>query len=187
MEKYLRSFNLLTEQEIALALKAGKCHSLKKGEFLIKEGQVCKEVAFVHSGCLRSFHHNSEGAEITWCFSFPKHFVTAYSSFINQTKTLENIQALTDVELFCIPRADILRFEQTSINWIRLSRLFAEREFTKLEERVLLLLTEDAKMRYEKLADRHPEYLQNIPLNYLASYLGITQRHLSRIRRSVTI
>lgn len=183
MEHYLRSLNVLTDDEITSALKCGHFRSLKRGEFLITAGKVCHEVAFVQAGNLRTFHYNSEGAEVSWCFTFPGNFVTAYSSFINQTKTSENIEALTDVDLYCIHRDTITALEKSSTNWLRLTKKMAEQEFTKLEERVLLLLTEDARSRYDNMMARHPEYLRNIPLNHLASYLGVTQRHLSRIRK----
>ncbi|WPV64022.1 Crp/Fnr family transcriptional regulator [Chitinophaga sp. LS1] len=185
MEKYLASFNLLSAAEINYLAGRGQTKTLKKGAYFIKEGSVCQEVAFVQSGFFRSFYHNSEGEEITYCFTFADSFVTAYSSFISQTKTFENIEALTTTTIFTIPRADIIQLEQTSINWARLFKMMAEQEYMKLEQRFILFLKESAEYRYKDLLHKYPEYLQLIPLGYLSSYLGITQRHLSRIRKSV--
>jgi CRP-like cAMP-binding protein len=185
MEEYLASFNLLSKAEIDLLVAKGRTKTLQKGEFFIKEGSICKEVAFVQSGLFRSFYHNSAGEEITYCFTFSHSFVTAYSSFINQRQTFENIEALTDVTVFTIPREEIIALEQTSMNWMRFMKIMAEQEFMKLEQRVLLLVKESAEFRYRDLLGKYPEYLQLIPLGHLASYLGITQRHLSRIRKSV--
>lgn len=181
MKNYLKAFNILTDEDIELALQLGQTKTVRKNDFFIREGQVCKEVAFVQSGFFRSYYHNSAGDEITYCFSFAGAFITAYSSFISQQKTVENIYAMTDAELFVITREGILQLEQSSVNWLRLSKLLAEQEFMKMEQRVFIL-KENAEIRYLDLLHNHPEYLQQIPLNHLASFLGITQRHLSRIR-----
>lgn len=184
MEEYLSSFNLLTEEEISLAVNAGSYRTLKKNDYFVREGQICRQVGFVRSGIFRSFYHNSQGEEITYCFTFEGSFATAYASFITQQQTVENICAVTDVELFVLPRAAIEQFEKNSSNWLRLTKTIAEQEFLKLEQRVFTLLRESAENRYAELMNKHPDYLTLIPLNQLASYLGITQRHLSRIRRA---
>ncbi|WP_373943319.1 Crp/Fnr family transcriptional regulator [Polaribacter sejongensis] len=159
---------------------------MKKGGFFIKENRISKEVAFVVSGLFRSFYYSSSEEEVTYCFTFSNSFVSAYSSFLSQTKTIENIQALTDIELLTISREDILMLEKSSTNWLKFFKLITEQEYIKMEKRVLLLQKESAEKKYTDLLINHPEYLQVIPLNFLASYLGITQRHLSRIRKTIT-
>ncbi len=185
MKEYLRSFNLLSEEEIEELQNEGTYKTYQKGDFFIKEDQVCKHVAFVESGLFRSFYYNSEQEDITYCFTFSNSFVTAYSSFITQTKTQENIEALTDVRVLMISRESITRLEEKNPNWLKLSKSIAELEFMKLEQRVMSLLRERAEFRYKELLLNHPEYLKNIPISHLASYLGVTQRHLSRIRKTL--
>ena len=186
MRNYLRIFNMLTEHEIDLFESKVQNIKLKKGDFFIKENRVSKEVAFVVSGLFRSFYYSSSEEEVTYCFTFSNSFVSAYSSFLSQTKTIENIQALTDIELLTISREDILILEKSSTNWLKFFKLITEQEYIKMEKRVLLLQKESAEKKYTDLLINHPEYLQSIPLNFLASYLGITQRHLSRIRKTIT-
>ena len=70
-------------------------------------------------------------------------------------------------------------------NWIKFLKIVAEQQYIELEKRIFQLQKNNAFERYSDLLKNHPEYLQNIPLQYLASYLGITQRHLSRIRREI--
>lgn len=183
MKNYLKAFNILSEKEIDEISTLGKYKSIKKGGYFTKEGTICKEVAFVVSGILRSFYHSSAAEEITYCLTFPSNFITAYSSFITQDKTVENIQALTATELFIISKKEIDRLEKSSSNWLRFSKIMAEQEYLKLEKRIFMLQKEKAEKRYQDLLENKPEYIQQIPLNYLASYLGITQRHLSRIRK----
>ena len=145
MRNYLRTFNLLTEHEIDLLESKVQNIKLKKGDFFIKENRVSKEVAFVVSGLFRSFYYSSSEEEVTYCFTFSNSFVSAYSSFLSQTKTIENIQALTDIELLTISREDILILEKSSTNWLKFFKLITEQEYIKMEKRVLLLQKESAE------------------------------------------
>jgi CRP-like cAMP-binding protein len=183
MINYLKSFNILSNEDIDLFESKIIRKTLKKGDCFIKEGKTCKEVAFVTSGLFRSFYYSSSGEEVTYCFTFSNSFVSAYSSFLSQTKTAESIQALTDIELLIISRDEILKLEKSSTNWLKFFKFIAEQEYIKMEKRIFILQKESAEKRYQDLLANDPEYLQLIPLNYLSSYLGITQRHLSRIRK----
>ncbi|MDO6739477.1 Crp/Fnr family transcriptional regulator [Wenyingzhuangia sp. 2_MG-2023] len=186
MRNYLQTFDILTEKEIDLFESKVRKKRLRKGDFFIKENRISKEVAFVVSGLFRSFYYSSSEEEVTYCFTFSNSFVSAYSSFLSQTKTIENIQALTDIELLTISREEILILEKSSTNWLKFFKLIAEQEYIKMEKRVFLLQKESAEKKYKDLLINQPEYLQSIPLNFLSSYLGITQRHLSRIRKTIT-
>ncbi len=186
MKNYLKSFNILTIDEIDLIENIVVRKTLKKGDFFIKENRISQEVGFVVSGLFRSFYYSSSQEEVTYCFTFSNSFVSAYSSFLSQTKTSENIQALTDIELFTISRENILILENSSTNWLRFFKLITEQEYIKMEKRIFMLQKETAEKRYEDLLTNQSEYLQSIPLNFLSSYLGITQRHLSRIRKTIS-
>ena len=186
IKNYLESFGILSKEEIELLLECGSWKKIKKDQFFIRDGQVSKEVAFIKSGFFRSFYHRAEN-EITYCFTFAGEFLTAYSSFITGEKTVENICAMADAEIFSIPLKDIRRLERSAPGFTVLSKVLAEQEFVKMEKRVFQLLMENAEQKYLDLLQSHPGYLQLIPLHHLASYLGITQRHLSRIRRSIMI
>ncbi len=186
MRNYLKSFNILSNDEIDLFESKATYKKLEKGDFFISEGKIGKEVAFVISGLFRSFYYSSSEEEVTYCFTFSNSFVSAYSSFLSQTKTPENIQALTDIELLIISRDDIIKLENSSSNWLKFFKFIAEQEYIKMEKRIFILQKESAEKRYQDLLTNDPEYLQLIPLNYLSSYLGITQRHLSRIRKSIS-
>ena len=186
MRNYLQTFNILTENEIDDFESKARKRKLKKGDFFINAGRISNEVGFVVSGLFRSFYYSSSEEEVTYCFTFSNSFVSAYSSFLSQTKTIENIQALTDIELLTISREEILKLENSSTNWLKFFKLIAEQEYMKMEKRIFLLQKESAEKRYKDLLINQPEYLQSIPLNFLSSYLGITQRHLSRIRKTIT-
>ncbi len=183
---YLSTFKILTNDEINYFESLLKHKQLDKGDFFIQEGKVSREVAFVTSGLFRSYYYSSKGEQVTYCFTFANSFVSAYSSFLSQEPTSENIQALTAIDMYTVSRNQILDLEESSKNWMRLFKLIAEEEYIKMERRIFMLQTESAEKRYEDLLENQPEYLQLIPLNYLSSYLGVTQRHLSRIRKAIS-
>jgi CRP-like cAMP-binding protein len=182
----IKSVNILTDSEIATGMNYFELKSLKKGDFLIEAGKVCNWMAYVNSGVLRNFYISSKDEEVTYCLTFSNKIVSAFSSFITQKETFENIHALTNVELLVIQRSQYYELMNSSENWLKFSRFVAEESYIEMENRLLSLQRESARKRYEDLLKFNPEYLQKVPLKYLASYLGITQRHLSRLRKEIS-
>lgn len=160
---------------------------IKKSDYLISEDQVCNEIVFVKSGIMRSFFINSKGEEITNCFTFKNEFMTAFSSFITQTPTDENIQAITECELEVIDKTAVEELFNSSFRWADIGRKIAENEVVNLHSRISCLQKKSSVERYELLFVNHQKYIQYIPLIYLASYLGVSTRHLSRIRQAVVL
>jgi len=186
MKRNLEAFSLLTESDIDSMMELGRHKRIKKGEYFVREGDVCKNVAYISSGIMRSFYYSSNRDENTYCFRFSGDFVTAYSSFIFQTETPENIQSLTDCDILIFDKSDIDRIQDSDIKWMKFFKTIAEQEYLLLEKRIFLLQNESAEKRYLDLLNNDSDLLQHIPLNQLASYLGITQRHLSRIRKNIS-
>lgn len=185
LKSFLASFDLFSEKEIHEAVVLFTKQTLKKGSYFVQEGQKCSEVAFIVSGIFRSFYTSQAGDEITYCFRFPGELIAAYSSFITGNGSLENLQALSSAELWVIKRKDIDLLVEENPNWVKFLKVIAEQNYLELENRVFQLQRDSAQTRYEHLVQNHPEFIRQVPLQYLASYLGITQRHLSRIRKSV--
>lgn len=186
MEEYLRQFKIFNENEIQQFVNLGQPKKILKNEFFIKEGAICKKVGFVISGIFRTFYYSNLGDEVTYCFTFSNNLLSAYSSFITGTGTPENIQAITDCELLLFSKEDFEALVKTNPKWLLFSKIIAEQQYIEMEKRVFTLQKEKAEVRYLNLLKEHPEYLQEIPLQYIASFLGITQRHLSRIRKELT-
>ena len=183
MKSFLTSFDLFSETEIEAVLALGKTERLAKGDFFIKEGSVCRKLAFINSGLVRTYYHSSSSEEITYCFFFAGQMLSAYSSLITGEPTSENLEALADTELFVLSKAVLDKLVASDTRWLLLTKIIAEQQYIELEKRIFLLQKEKAEKRYADLLQSQPEYLQHIPLRYLASYLGITQRHLSRLRK----
>lgn len=185
MIKFFRSLQLLSDTELQLLDGLSIMKSLRKGEFLIQEGKVCDEIGFIKSGILRSFYINSEGDEITNCITFENEFMSAFSSFITQQPTDENIQALSDTELLSLNRNELDFLYANSPAWQKVGRILTELQYVELEKRMVSFQKQTAKQRYEILLKNHSNYIRYIPLQYLASFLGITPRHLSRLRKGL--
>lgn len=183
LTSFLAQFNLFTEAEIAEAVLLFSKRRLKKGEYFVQEGQKCSEVAFIESGVFRSFYIAPNGNELTYCFRFTGDMMAAYSAFITGNGSVEYIQALADTEILVIPKDQIDHLVTKSPAWIHFLKIIAEQQYLELEGRVFQLQRDSAQKRYQNLIENQPEFVQQIPLQYLASYLAITQRHLSRIRK----
>jgi len=186
IKQFLKSFNILTDSEVDYFISQTVNQSLNKGDYFIKEGETCMQVSFVLSGILRSYRTTNKGEEITYCLTFPNVFVTAYSSFITENKTQENIQAIDNVELITIEKRKLENLASTHVNWMKFLKVVAEQQYIELENRIFELQKNNALARYQNLMKNHPEYVLKVSLGHLASYLGISQRHMSRIRKEIT-
>jgi CRP-like cAMP-binding protein len=185
MKEFLNSYRFLKDSEIDEVAKFATIKSLKKGDYFIRQGEVCKEVAFVKSGIFRNFIISNLGEESTYCITLPNNSISSYTSYITGDATIENIQAIANSEIFILSKEVLDKAINESNNWMKYMKIVSETEYMKLEKRVFSFVSEKAKQRYISLLEQNPIYIQQIPLQYLASYLGITQRHLSRLRREV--
>ncbi|RQO31700.1 Crp/Fnr family transcriptional regulator [Taibaiella sp. KBW10] len=185
IQHYLEQFNVFTTEEITEILSLFEIRKVQKHDFFIREGERCREIAFITSGLFRSYYVSDTGTETTYCFRFEQEFLAAYSSFITGKGSLENMQALSAASLYVIQKSAIDTYLSEKPNWIRFLKIIAEQQYIELEQRVFQLQKDSALKRYRALLDHQPEYIRDIPLQHLASYLGITQRHLSRIRKEI--
>lgn len=179
------SFNIFSEQEIESLLPLFESRKMEKNEIFIREGNKCREIAFIVSGIFRSYYISEEGKDMTYCFRFPNDLMASYSSFIADIPSMETMQAISDADLLILRKDKIEELAQDNLNWIKFLKIIAEQEYLDLEKRFFQFQRDHAVQRYSALLSTKPEYVQNIPLQYLASYLGITQRHLSRIRKDI--
>ncbi|MBL7740585.1 MAG: Crp/Fnr family transcriptional regulator [Chitinophagaceae bacterium] len=154
---------------------------LSKNEYLITEGKKCRHLYFLERGALRGFY-TVDGKEITHWFAFENDFVTSFHSFITQEAAVENIQLLEGSILWAITkeRLDHLFNEHHDIE--RLVRIAYEKYYIRLEERYVNAQFKTAAERYENLLQQTPHIIERVSLGHIASYLGISQETLSRIR-----
>jgi len=155
--------------------------TLSKNEYLLSEGKVCRHLYFLEAGATRGFY-NLDGKEITHWFGFENDFVTSFHSFITGEPSVENIQLLESCTLWAITKETLTDLFNRHHDIERLVRIAYEKYYIRLEERYVNAQFKPAKERYESLLLQTPHILERVPLGFIASYLGISQETLSRIR-----
>ena len=158
--------------------------TMPKGGYFSEAGKVARQVGFVTSGIFRVCTYDQEGEEFTRAFIDENRLIVDYDSFIKEMPSKAYIQALTDCELFVIGRTDFIELSGAIPDWEpTISRIMLSTMMRKVSE-AGALLSSDGKQRYEAFLERYPGLVNRIPLSALASYLGVTQSSLSRIRKN---
>lgn len=157
--------------------------SLKKNDYFLQIGKKCNSVAFINTGILRIYYPNDLGEEVTCHFAQEGEWVTSLSVFGTHQPSKENIQCLTDCELLVIQVDDLDRMHKELPIMQEFSRKVIEAINVMMEKRVAFFQNYSAEHRYQYILKNHPQLLQTVPLQYLASYIGVTPQHLSRLRK----
>ncbi len=156
---------------------------LKKGEMLVSPGQVTTFLAYINQGAFRVYFHNEKGDEITTWFSFQDMFVTDLLAYYKESAAAYYVEAIEASEVFIIQKHQLEKLYLTHPEYREFGRKFAENGMVRVMERMVTLQTKSAEARYQELLAQ-PQFMQKIPLKYLATYLGITDTSLSRIRKN---
>jgi CRP-like cAMP-binding protein len=185
LRQYVSRFLTFTEDEWQAHQALLRRRFLKKGEFVLRGGEVCNHVTFLNKGTVRVYNLVN-GEELTVNFGFEGNYITDYSSFISRRPTVDYIVAMEDVEILQLAFADMQAAYDRFPVWQKFGRLIAEYIllFTVDRNRSLLYLSPEE--RYLKLMKDRPKVIAQIPLKYIASYLGITPEALSRIRKRMS-
>lgn len=157
---------------------------LKKNSYLVRENEICRHFCFIESGILQ---HSIEvlDEEKTTYLALRNSFTSSLYSFLNQSPSRKNIKAIVDCELWTV---DLKTFKNLIENNPAFHRFYydlIERQICLIDDYRIDLLTLTPEERYKKLLQTEPKLLQEVPLHYLASFLGISTRHMSRIRKNV--
>lgn len=162
-----------------------KPETIKKGDYFLQSGKQCEKLSFVQSGYLRVFVE-TEKKEITQWISTQGYFITDLSAFLFEQPARWAIQALTDTEIVTIDKKDYLELDRMVPRWQTLEKFFIARCFTILEDRIFTHLSMTAEERYHFFFERNKELFNQVPLQYIASMLGMTPETFSRIRNKLS-
>ncbi len=157
---------------------------LKKKAFLIQPHEPASFLAFIYSGSFRVFFYDVKGVEITVWFSFERMMISDLLSFYKETPASFYVQAIEESEIGIIYKDTLENLYHQYPEYLAFGKRYAEHVAIRLMERMLALQTTSAEERYLELL-ANPPYLEKIPLKYLASYLGITDSSLSRLRKKL--
>lgn len=155
-----------------------------KKTLLLKKGQIEKHLSFIEKGMLRFFVPGEE--DLTFGFAFEGEFFSAYDSFLTRMPSSYHVQTLSETHLWQLTYDDLQEVYQKTGSGNLLGRKASEGLFLKKQKRELALLQLSAEERYLNLFSERPEVIRQIPLKYIASYIGITPQALSRIRKRIS-
>jgi len=181
LQTYLQGYFHISPNDLAEIAALYEPTRLAKGEFYVKKGHYCDKMSFIKSGLIRIFADNGK-KEVTQWISTKGYFVTDISSLVYGTPARWSMQALEDCELYTISKENYDRIAKLIPEWHQLERRFLATCFMTLEDRVFSQISMSAEERYTLLFDTNPNLFNEVPLQYLASMLGMTPETFSRIR-----
>ncbi|MFN8355786.1 MAG: Crp/Fnr family transcriptional regulator [Spirosomataceae bacterium] len=170
--------------EVGQIVSAFQLRQFKKNEYVVEEGKVSRHLGFVESGMFQYFVL-IDGEERTTYISIESTFFASVLSFVSETPALENVRALTDGGIFLISKTSLKSLVDTIPKFKDFYINLLEQSICGIDATRHDLIVLTGEQRYEKMLKEEPHLLQRIPLQYLASMLGVTPRHLSRIRNNI--
>jgi CRP-like cAMP-binding protein len=174
----------LAEEEFAFCKSLFMPKKLRKRQYLLQEGDVCKYQAFVEKGILRSFTVDEKGGEHILQFASEGWWMADLSSYITGEPSLFNMEALEDAELLLLSKPAWDQLMQTIPRFEHYFRVLIQNNLIATQKRLLQSLTETAEEKYTTFARTYPACVQRVPRHMIASYLGISRETLSRLRKN---
>ncbi|MFK7972502.1 MAG: Crp/Fnr family transcriptional regulator [Bacteroidia bacterium] len=175
----------LSAEELEIVVSAYKKAEYAKGDFILKAGQIPHSYQVVVSGMIRTYVINDSGDEISTGFYSKDQMVLDMSSFFLRRPSDEAFQAITDTVCWEIDFKSVQKLFHGLEAFREWGRSCLVQNAFQLKQRNISMVTDSAKDRYLALLKSHPTILQHAPIKHIASYLGITDTSLSRIRREV--
>ncbi len=154
-----------------------------KNDYFLKEGKVSNDYLFLVEGFMRAYTIDTEGNEVSTYFYPTNRVVLEVTSFFMRIASMETIQALTDCKAFHLTFDQLNNLFHTLPEFREFGRKILVKEFSAYKQRTLSLINKTAEERYAELLDSNPEIFKHAQLKHIASYLGVTDTSLSRIRR----
>jgi CRP-like cAMP-binding protein len=179
---YITSLEPFSLQEIELITNRLQVKYFKKKEYLLRKGEVCKYLYIVNKGCLRTYSFGESMNECTRCLAFGNSFCTVLSSFLTQNPSPEFIQALESTEVLAINLNDFQMLRKTIYSWEKIYLMHLEKLCISYASRIDSLININAKERYDLLIRENPAIVLKLPNKVVASYIGVTQESLSRLK-----
>lgn len=183
LKKFISRFVTLPDEELEEVAGKFKRKPVKKNEYVLRQGDTCKDFVFVDKGCLR-LYYVKDGIEVSVWFAFqPSSAIDVYS-FISENPSDYFLQAIEDSEVLFLPKTELKKLYQSHPEMQEMMRNYWEAVLLDLISRFTALETDSAQKRYLDLIN-NTDYLGTIPQKYLASFIGVTPTSLSRIRKKI--
>ncbi len=181
LRKHIEEIISLSDKEFEYVLSFFRYKKFKKHQFLVQYGNDVKDDHFVINGLLKVYYTNNQGKEHILQFAMENWWVTDYQAYFKEVKATTNVDALEDCEVLSI---SLENRDALCSNLHKMEHFFRVKlnfGYVALQQRILSLLDQDAKGRYEQFIKLYPSILQRVPKTILASYLGVSRETLSRL------
>jgi CRP-like cAMP-binding protein len=188
-ERYFNHFNQkvpVTQEEWELIQDYLTLKKLRKRQYLLQEGDVCKLIAFVEKGALRLYNVSENGTEHIVQFAVEGQFMTDLYSTFTREPSIYNIDAIEDSELVLITRTASDELRNLSPKYQEFAFLETSEAYIQLAKRMTSVISLSLEQRYQELIDNYPDIVQRVPQHMIASYMGLTPETLSRIRKRIS-
>ena len=183
LKKFITKYVKLSDVELEDITTKFKSKVVKKNNYLLRQGDTCKDLVFVQKGCLRLYYLKDD-IEVSVWFAFEQSSAIEINSFISGNPSDYLLEAIEDSEVLCLSKTELNKLYQSQPKMQEMMRNFWEAVLLDLINRFTALQKDSAEKRYLDLLDK-PDYLETIPQKYLASFIGVTPTSLSRIRKQI--
>jgi CRP-like cAMP-binding protein len=183
LKNFINQYTTFEANELDDIVSRFKPRTVKKNDFLLSQGAVCKDLIFVEEGCLR-LYYITNNIEVSVWFAFNNSSAIDIYSFISGKPSRYFLQAIEDSEILYLPKTELNKLYQSHPKMQEMIRCFWEDAILTLLDRFTALQRDSAEQRYLNLLTQ-PPYIQKIPQKYLASFIGVTPTSLSRIRKNI--
>jgi len=184
---YIETITKVNDEDWNLFSSKLQKRSFSKRTILTDIGQVENYISFIEKGVVRLLIPKGKNEdELTFGFSFENEFISAYESFLTRTPSIYQVETLAETHVLSISYDDLQEVYEKTLIGNLIGRLVAERQYLLKTKRTNSLLIDSAEQRYLKLFTERPNLIKEIPLKYIASYIGVTPQSLSRIRKQIT-
>ncbi|MDY8135433.1 Crp/Fnr family transcriptional regulator [Aquimarina sp. 2201CG5-10] len=180
--KYISNSIDLTQDEVDIITEYTKQRKYLKGQFIVQQGDICRNESFVVNGCAKTFHIDKEGQEHIVTFAIENWWASDFGSFITQTPADYNVQ--------CLENTEVVQFSYESLQIMfdkvpkmeRFVRVVSQKAYVASQKRIIRNFSMSAREQYLKFKQLYPQIEQRVPQYMIASYLGITKEFLSKIK-----
>lgn len=187
-EVYFEHFNNkipLTEEEQSLIKAHLSVKKIRKKQYILQEGDICKTIAFVEKGLLRSYSVDDNGTEHIMQFAVEGWFISDLYSFLTAEPATYNIEAVEDSELVLINKSANDELMRKCTKYESFTRVLITGAYIALQKRINSLMSYTLEERYETFMSQYPDIARRVPQHMIASYIGLTPETLSRVRKRI--
>ncbi|BAV05529.1 cAMP-binding domain of CRP or a regulatory subunit of cAMP-dependent protein kinases [Filimonas lacunae] len=182
---HIETKTTLTEQDKEAVPSFFTVKKFRRKQFLLQEGEVCKQLSFIVKGLIKTYNVDEKGEDHINMFGWEGWWISDFYSFLRGTPALLNIEAIEPTEILAITLDNYEAMLAKVPIMERYFRILYQNSILTKERRLMSTITHTAEEKYLQLQQQHPEMLQRIPQNLIASYLGLAPETISRIKRNI--